>query len=389
MNSSTHPVEKEELMAYFDGELPVERAAAVAAHLELCAGCRALGADLRALSERLGAWQVERSPARLSERVTAVLAEPARKPKIGDDKQGLLGSLVPRRPLIPRWGGGVVGAFVLLLVGVAVSIPNLLRSRIATNPASRPVNEMQDGTRGTVGSVQGEAPYAPQQPAGPMIVRTASLALVSKEFDPTRTAIETLVRQHQGYCAQLTVSGQAGAGRTLTATFRVPANQLDAVLAKMKNLGRVEQESQEGEEVTQQYVDLGARLSNARHTEQRLIEVLRQRAGKVGDVLAVEQQIARVREEIERLEAQLKNLDKQVRFASLQVRLTKEYKAQLEVTPPSTTTRLRNSTVEGYRSLIESALGLVMFLLSYGPVLLFWGLVLYGPTRFAWRRLRA
>jgi uncharacterized small protein (DUF1192 family) len=222
-----------------------------------------------------------------------------------------------------------------------------------------------------------------------MIVRTASLTLVAKEFDPTRAAIEALVRRHQGYSARLTVSGQAGAGRTLTATFRVPANQLDAVLAEMKSLGRVEQESQGGEEVTQQYVDLGARLSNARHTEQRLIEVLRQRTGKVGDVLAVEQQIARVREEIERLEAQLKSLDKQASFASLQVRLIEEYKAQLEVTPPSTTTRLRNATVDGYRSLIESALGLIMFLLSYGPVLLFWGLILYAPARFAWRRLRA
>jgi uncharacterized small protein (DUF1192 family) len=277
---------------------------------------------------------------------------------------------------------------VFLLLVAAISIPNLLRSRIASNQASQAARERSAQMEAETG-LSSAPTYAPQQPAGPMIVRTASLTLVSKEFDQTRAAIEAVVRQHRGYTAQLTVSGQAGAGQSLTATFRVPADQLDAVMAELKKLGRVEQESQNGEEVTEQYVDLSARLANARRTEQRLGQVLEQRTGKIPDVLAVEREIARVRGEIERMEAQLKNLDNQVEFASLHVQLSEEYKAQIEVTPPSTGTRLRNATVEGYHSLVESALGLITFLLSYGPVLLFWGAILYWPMRFAWRRLRA
>jgi len=407
MNNITHPVEKEELMAYLDRELPAERAAVVGVHLEQCAECRVLAADLRLVSEKLATWQVEPSPARLAERVTAAANETAHEAATRRDRQGILDVLKPRRPLVPHWVWGLAGVAVVFLFIAAISIPNLLRSRIAADRAAEYARQRQlhlatsDRTAPSSGVATEELPLgvrggmelkearSPEQPAEPMIVRTASLALVAKDFDQARTAVETIVRRHQGYSAQLTVTGQADAGRTLAATFRVPANQLDAALGELKSVGRVEQESQGGEEVTQQYVDLRARLSNARNTEQRLIEVLRQRTGRVADILAVEQEIARVRGEIERMDAQLKNLENQVRFASLQVRLSEEYKAPFGVPATSTGTRLRNAMVEGYHSLVESAVGLVEFLLSYGPVLLFWGLILFFPARFAWRRLHA
>lgn len=70
---STHPINKQEVMAYLDGELPVERAAAVAAHLQQCAECRSVAEDLRAVARQMLAWQVEPSPDRLTEGVTAAL----------------------------------------------------------------------------------------------------------------------------------------------------------------------------------------------------------------------------------------------------------------------------------------------------------------------------
>ncbi len=143
-----------------------------------------------------------------------------------------------------------------------------------------------------------------------------------------------------------------------------------------------------GEEVTQQYVDLVARLKNARVTEQRLAQILAQRTGKVADVLEVEREIARVRGEIERMDAQRKTLENQVAFASVRFELREEYQAQLNVTPPSTATRLRNAAVEGYKSATENAIGLAEFLLNAGPTLLLWGLIFYWPARLLWRRFR-
>jgi hypothetical protein len=153
-------------------------------------------------------------------------------------------------------------------------------------------------------------------------------------------------------------------------------------------MGRVEQESQNGEEVTQQYVDLEARIKNSRNTEQRLIELQRERTGKLSDVLSVEMQISRVRGEIEQMEAQRKNMSNQVDYATVNLTVSEDYKAELKVVPPSTGTLIRNAAVDGYKSLIDGLLALLLWLLSWLPSLLVWIAVLFFPARLAWRRLR-
>jgi anti-sigma factor RsiW len=134
MASSTHSVEQEELMAYLDGELSVDRAARVATHLEQCAECRARAAESRALSDQLAEWQVEPAPLSLSERVSAAI--PAGEPKPHAAEMPL-----PSRPrfpqfALPRWAWAAAGAACVFLLIVAVAIPNLLRSRMAADRAA-------------------------------------------------------------------------------------------------------------------------------------------------------------------------------------------------------------------------------------------------------------
>ena len=400
MANSLHAIGQEELMAYLDGELSVDQAAKVAGHMEECAECRARAAEFGLLAERLTGWQVEQAPASLSDRVMKVAASSETKAPNSDK------SLAPRvrfpQFALPRWAWATAAGVCATLIGVAVLLPGLYRSRPATTPfhavaesnvenapapAPPPVvpssateREVEPRARGGGGA---EAPISV-----PMIARTASLTLVAKDFDRTRAALEDVVRRHHGYSGQLTVGSESGSARTLSATFRVPADQLDATLAEIKQLAHVDRETQGGEEVTDQYVDLTARLSNARRTEQTLLDVLEKRAGKLSDVLAVEEELARVREEIERMDAERKNLENRVSYATLQVELHEEYKAQLEIAP-SIGRRVGNALVEGFRTAADSIVSLVLFLLNVGPFLLLWALILFLPVRYGWRRLRA
>ncbi len=182
---------------------------------------------------------------------------------------------------------------------------------------------------------------------------------------------------------------RTAAGRTLTASLRVPAGELDATLAELRKLGHLDEEKQGGEEVSQQHVDLQARLHNARNTEKRLTNLLTKRADKLKDVLDVERELASTREEIERMEAQLRNMENQVSYASIDLKLREEYKPVLNLAPPATGTRLRNALVNGYHSAVESALGLVLLLFQEGPTILFWLFVLFFPARWTWRKLRS
>ena len=95
-----------------------------------------------------------------------------------------------------------------------------------------------------------------------------------------------------------------------------------------------------------------------------------------------------MRGEIEQMEAESKQMTKQVSFATLNVAITEDYKAQLEVVPPSTATRLSNAAVEGYRSMVDGVINVTLFALSNGPTFLLWAAVLFLPARFAWKALR-
>ncbi len=143
-----------------------------------------------------------------------------------------------------------------------------------------------------------------------------------------------------------------------------------AALREIRALGRVENETQSGEEVTQQHADLAARLKNSRETEDRLRAILQQRTGKIEEVLSVEQEIAVVRGEIESMEAQQKALEHRVDFATIDLQLTEESKAQLGLPAPSFGNRLHKALVAGYRNLAAVISGIVLFLAEYAPTLL-------------------
>jgi len=168
----------------------------------------------------------------------------------------------------------------------------------------------------------------------------------------------------------------------------VPAAQLDAVLVELRKLGRVENENQSADDVTREFADLTARLANARETEKRLVEIQRERTGKVSDILQVEQQISRTRQQIEQMDAERKTMENQVRYASVDLRVIEEYKQSLETPAPSLGTRINNAAVDGFRGAADLVLGLLLWLLSAGPTLLVLGAFVAWPAWWLVRRLR-
>ena len=239
-------------------------------------------------------------------------------------------------------------------------------------------------------SVDGQ-PLTDQQSkviSAPMIARTVSLSIVVKDFVASRSSLDGILARHHGYSAQLSISTPENAPRGLQASLRIPAPELSLAVADLKTLGRVENESQSGEEVTQQHTDLVARLKNSRETEQRFRTILQQRTGNVVEVLQVEEGIARVRGDIERMEAEQKALEHRVDFATVELQLTEEYKAQLNPPAASVSTRIHNAFVAGYRNASETVLGIVLFFAEYGPALLIWLMILVLPVIFVWRRYR-
>lgn len=88
------------------------------------------------------------------------------------------------------------------------------------------------------------------------------------------------------------------------------------------------------------------------------------------------------------MDAELKNLSTRVAFATVQLQVAEEYKEALRVDHSSTLGRLRNAAVEGYRSVVQGAIGIIVFLLAYGPSLLIIMAVFLFPGRALWKAVR-
>src|ERR1041385_3607352 len=115
MSKSNHPIEQEELMAYLDGELATDRAVTAAAHLEHCAECQELAADLRKLSQEMMAWEVgESDSTEISNDLALALEKRKREPK----KQGTSirqswSMLFTRQKLVFAGGSTAIILFIL------------------------------------------------------------------------------------------------------------------------------------------------------------------------------------------------------------------------------------------------------------------------------------
>jgi hypothetical protein len=445
MSKPNHIVEPEELMAYLDGELPAEQALETAAHLEHCRECQKLAEEVKEISGMLVAWEVEETEAEPGAAIIKALDASASEKTFVNKQTPWRILLSPRNWPKVAWGLAAVGLVILVIstsnLGFKSSPSTFYRAQRGlqdevrspqpappkvpaptmrarqASPSAPPVPktgaiaglEGDTGNYGTAGKLKSEIVNGEstdeqsdveqeeaQESAvdnavdlkSPMIIRTADLGVTVKEFDKARSAVDEILHRYHGHVGDLSVNTPAGSARSLTGTLRVPSNRLDAALADLKGLGRVEKESQNGEEVTQRYIDLQARLANAKHTEQRLTEILRERTGKLSDVLAVEIQISRVRGEIEQMQAQRKTMKNQVDFATLNLTVTEDYKKELTAAPPSTGTQFRNAAVDGYRSLVDGIIAVLLWLLSVGPTLLLWAAILFFPARMAWKRLR-
>jgi hypothetical protein len=255
------------------------------------------------------------------------------------------------------------------------------------NAAQQEASQFRQGQPGPQGQ-QVRRLVEPLDSSGPMVIRTITLSLVTKQFDSARSLIDATVQRFQGYIDSLTFRADAGSAKGLTARLRIPATQADPALNELKKLGRLVQEQQNSSDITSQYVDLTARLSNARNSEQRLLGLLRDRAGNLRDVVEMEREIASVRESIERMEAQQKDLNNRVQYVTIQLELSEEYHAELTPPVPSTTAQLRNASVDGIRSAADAIIDLAIFVLRYGPVLLIWFAVI-GPIVILFWRYRA
>ena len=156
------------------------------------------------------------------------------------------------------------------------------------------------------------------------LIRNATVELEIVSFDDAVQKITTLANEERGYVATTSSQKQANGKLRGEVIVKVVPENLDRFLQKIRGLGELKNQTLGTEDVTKAYFDTDARLKNARVMEQRLIEMLKTKTGKVSDLLQVEKELGRVREEIEKMQGELKYWDSQVQFATVTISLAEK-----------------------------------------------------------------
>jgi len=228
------------------------------------------------------------------------------------------------------WQSVIVLLVVFFLASVLV--PRFCRSRLVNRSIAN-YSAAGDNLRVQTGAEMAQESYdkeiAPRSPApqsgstlpqSRLVIKNAGLNLVVDNLPQTIKQISDYVNKNQGWVVSSNVSQQTNIPHA-DITVRIPAQDFDSALKYLSGLAKrmVSQEIQ-GQDVTEEFVDLQARLRNDYVTETQLLKIMN-RAGKIPEVLNVLNELSKIREEIERTKGRMEYLEKSSQFSSIAIQL--------------------------------------------------------------------
>lgn len=154
-----------------------------------------------------------------------------------------------------------------------------------------------------------------------MMIRTGQALVEVEKLDPAISKIRLLVGQAGGYITSSSITGGRDQIRQASIEIKIPNTRYDETVASLASIGKVQTVNSSAQDVGEEFVDVTARVANARRLEERLIDLLARRTGKLEEVLRVERELARVREEIERYEGRLRYLTSRVAMSTLTINI--------------------------------------------------------------------
>jgi hypothetical protein len=268
----------------------------------------------------------------------------------------------------------------VLLAGCAddAPLPSNARSRVASPEAPAITPAARGFTMDSASARPAAVPGRAADSLAPsMIIRTGQAEVRVDSLEPAIRQVEALARRAGGFIANSSIQSGEGQRRQATLQLKVPAARYEQAMSGLSGFGKLVSATTDAQDVGEEFVDVSARMSNARRLEQRLVTLLATRTGRLEDVLAVERELARVREEIERFEGRLRYLRANVAVSTLTVTLSEPGPVVGE--PGSNV--MGEAFRQAWRNLVNVVAGLIAALGGLIPLILLAGLGL-----LAWRR---
>ena len=155
------------------------------------------------------------------------------------------------------------------------------------------------------------------------LIKTGNVSFETNDLSATRNHIEQVLKKYNGY---ISTDNEYKSSQSITTslTVRIPSKNFDAFLNEISSkVTRFDNKNISVNDVTEQFLDVEARLKVKKELEQRYSEILK-KASSVKEIIEVERELNNVRLEIESMEGRLKYLQNQVSYSTLTIRFYKK-----------------------------------------------------------------
>jgi len=214
-----------------------------------------------------------------------------------------------------------VCAIFLAVSGCSQSANYKTASEVTSAPMTMADSSGSESTRGLVAGKQSQSTNSAvgQAATGREIIYTATVRLAVDDFDSFPERLAGIALSAGGFIAETNVDRMQGTRRTGRWVVRVPGSKYQDFIREVSGLGVPESVQEKADDVTEQFVDLQARINSGRQLEAQIIKLLEQQNDKIENVLAVERELSRVRLEIEQQEGRMRFLKDQVSMSTITI----------------------------------------------------------------------
>ena len=222
------------------------------------------------------------------------------------------------------------------------------------------------------------------------IIRNATLEIELDQPEAAQRKAATIAETSGGFVVTSEARKTDGSV-SVNVVVRVPSAQFNNVIEQMRTQlgekagGKILQDKTSGLDVTEEFVDLEARIKTKKALEDQFLVIMRS-ANKVSDALEVQTQIAEVRGEIEQMEGRRRLLENQAALSTITLAL--HTSAPIVMASGSGFWyQVRQAFADGIDAALAIILGVIRFVLVMIPVLVLIVLPLYGLWRWLRRRV--
>jgi len=207
------------------------------------------------------------------------------------------------------------------------------------------------------------------------IIRNAEITMEVPSTTDTQHKVTSIAEANGGFVVTSEAKQRENvdpAQRTLDIKLvvRVPSTRFGVTFDEIKKLAsNMPQENVSGQDVTEEFIDLEARIKTQKALELQFLEIMRQ-ANKVADALEVQRQIADVRTDIEKLEGRKRFLENRASLSTITVNIQTP-KPAIAVTVPGFGQNLRDAVSDSVGIASELVLFFTRFVILMIPILIF------------------